>query len=143
MPLTFAVEIVSADHKVYSGQSVSLIMPGVDGYFGVLSGHAPLIAALGIGMITLQPPGGELPILFAVAGGFAEVTQDQVTVLAETAEQAQEIDVERARLAAERARTRLAEAAGKRETTDIDRARAALMRALNRLRVAEYRQMGR
>lgn len=129
------IEVVVVDHKVYGGTAVSVIVPGADGYFGVLSGHAPLIASLGVGMLTVTPPTGQ-PVVLAVSGGFAEVVSDHVTILAETAELAEQIDIERARLALERARARLA---GAEEGTDIDRARAALMRALNRLRVAGYR----
>jgi F-type H+-transporting ATPase subunit epsilon len=135
MPHPFDIEVVAVDRKVYAGQAVSVVIPGADGYFGVLSGHAPLIASLGVGMVTITPPGGQ-PVLLAISGGFAEVNQDHVTILAETAELAQEIDIERARQALERARGRLA---GAEEGIDIDRARAALMRALNRLRVAGYR----
>ena len=138
MPHPFDVEVVAVDRKVYDGQAVSITAPGIDGYFGILSGHAPLIASLGVGLITINPPGQALPVFIAVAGGFAEVTQDHVTILAETAELAQEIDIERARQAAERARGRL-EGQKKEEGIDIDRARAALMRAINRLRAAEGR----
>jgi len=134
MAHAFDIEVVAVDHKVYTGQAVSVTIPGADGYFGVLSGHAPLIASLGVGMITITPPSGQ-PVVLAVSGGFAEVVNDHVTILAETAELAEQIDVERARQALERARERLA---GK-EGTDVDRARAALMRALNRLRVAGNR----
>ncbi|MHB0938072.1 MAG: ATP synthase F1 subunit epsilon [Armatimonadota bacterium] len=132
MPHAFDIEVVAVDHKVYTGQAVSVTIPGADGYFGILSGHAPLIASLGVGVITIAPPTGQ-PVVLAVSGGFAEVVDDHVTILAETAELAHEIDVERARLAVERARGRLV---GVEEGTDFDRARAALMRALNRLRVA-------
>jgi len=132
MPEPFEIEVVAVDHKVYAGPAVSATIPGADGYFGVLTGHAPLIAVLGIGMVTITPPAGP-PVVLAVSGGFAEVTQTHVTLLAETAELAHEIDVERARQAMERARVRLA---GTEKGTDIDRARIALLRALNRLRVA-------
>ena len=137
MPRPFDVEIIAADHKVYTGQAASVTVPGIDGYFGILSSHAPLVAALGVGVITIFPVGNGLPLRIAVAGGFAEVTQDHVIILAETAELAQEINVERARLAAERARERLERQ--KDEGMDVERARIALMRALNRLRVAENR----
>ena len=135
MARPFDVEVVAVDRKVYSGQAVSAMIPGADGYFGVLSGHAPLVASLKVGELTIVPPGGE-PVHIAVAGGFAEVTQDRVTILAETAELAQEIDINRAREALERARGRLT---GAEPGTDVDRAKAALLRALNRLRVAGYR----
>ena len=129
------IEVVAVDHNVYSGQAVSVTIPGADGYFGVLSGHAPIIASLGVGMITIVPLTGQ-PVVLAVSGGFAEVVNDHVTILAETAEMAEQIDIERARLAVDRARARLI---GVEEGADLDRARAALLRALNRLRVAGYR----
>jgi len=135
MPHHFDIEVVAVDRKVYTGQAVSVTMPGADGYFGVLSSHAPLIAALGVGVVTVTPPDAS-PVLLAVAGGFAEITQNHVTILAESAELAKEIDIERARQALERARGRLA---GGEEGADIDRARIALLRALNRLRVAGER----
>jgi len=128
----FDIEVVAVDRKVYAGQAVSVTIPGADGYFGVLSSHAPLIATLGVGVVTIVPPDNS-PVLLAVSGGFAEVTENHVTILAETAELAREIDVERARQALERARGRLA---GGQEGADIDRARIALLRAINRLRVA-------
>jgi len=133
------VEVVAVDHKVYAGQAMSVTAPGADGYFGILSGHAPLVAALGVGMITIMPSGETSPIYIAVAGGFAEVAQDHVTILAETAEMANEIDVARAREAADRARERLAHAE---EGVDADRAKAALLRAINRLHTAAERHIG-
>jgi len=135
MPHPFDIEVVAVDRKVYTGPALSVTIPGADGYFGVLSSHAPLIAALGVGVVTITPPDGS-PVLLAVAGGFAEITHNHVTILAESAELAREIDIERARQAVERARGRLS---GGEEGTDIDRARIALLRALNRLRVAEER----
>ena len=132
MASAFEVQVVSADRKLYSGTCSTLVAPGMDGYFGVLFGHAPMIAALGIGRLDLTPADGDT-IHIAIAGGFAEVTPDRVQILADTAEQASEIDVERARQAVQRAEERLRE---KSEDINFDRAQAALQRALNRLRVA-------
>ncbi len=129
----FEVEVVAADRKVFSGQAVSLVAPGVDGYLGVLSGHAPLMSALGVGTITITPPSGT-PVAIAVSGGFIQVTSDHVTILADSAELASDIDIERARLALARAEERLHTAG---ESIDVERAKAALLRALNRLRVAQ------
>lgn len=129
----FEVEIVAADRRLYSGQAESLVIPGTDGYFGVLSGHAPLVSALAVGELIIKPP-GKPAMLMAVAGGFAEVLPDHVVILADAAELAEEIDIERARQARERAEERLRERGG--GEMDIDRAQAALMRAINRLRVA-------
>lgn len=134
MAMSYDVEIIAADRKLYSGSAISVTLPGMGGYFGILRGHAPLIAALDIGEIMLTIAENIPPKLIAVAGGFAEVNHDHLIVLADAAELAEEIDIERARLAVQRAEERL-KAAG--EGTDVDRAHAALMRAINRLRVAE------
>ena len=135
MAATFDVEVVAADRTVYNGPAVSLVLPGVDGYLGVLRGHAPLVTALGIGEITITLPNNQTQVI-AVSGGFAEVLPQKVVVLADAAELSDEIDIERARLARERAEERL-HVPG--ESTDVDRARTALMRALNRLKVATQR----
>lgn len=135
----FDVEVVSADKKLYTGEAVSLVAPGIDGYFGVLDGHAPMVAALKIGEISITPSGNRAPLLIAVAGGFVEVTPDHVVILADSAEMAHDIDIERARMAKERAEQRLRDIA---ENVDVERAQAALMRAINRLRTAEGQKGG-
>ena len=129
----FDVEVVAADRKVFTGQAVSLVAPGADGYLGILHDHAPLITSLAVGAITIVTAENQPPIIIAISGGFMEVTGDKVIILADTAEMAQDIDIERARLALERAEGRLR---GAEEGTDVDRAKAALLRALNRLRIA-------
>ena len=136
MALAFDVEIVAADHVVYRDQAVSLIAPGAAGYFGVLREHAPLISTLKIGALTISPLDAP-PIIFAISGGFAEVTPDKVIVLADSAERADEIDVARAREARDRAEARLRERA---DEIDSDRATTSLARALNRLNVATGQQ---
>ena len=109
-----------------------VVLPGVMGYFGVLPGHAPFLSTLGVGELTYRMGRDERHL--AVAGGFAEVRNDKVIVLADVAEQPEEIDRERAERARERAERRLAG----RSQDDIDyaRAAAALARALVRLQVA-------
>jgi F-type H+-transporting ATPase subunit epsilon len=129
----FQVEVVAADHKLFSDDAVSLVAPGADGYFGVLRGHAPLVSTLKIGVLRLQPTEDRPAIAIAIAGGFIEVTADHVVVLADAAELAQEIDIDRARTAKERAKERLRTRS---EDTDASRAEVALARALNRLSVA-------
>lgn len=132
----FQVEVVAADRELYSGDAISLTAPGTDGYFGVLRGHAPLVSALAIGEITITPPENAPKVVIAVTGGFIEVTQERVVILADAAEMAEDIDVERARMAKERAEARLQ---GAETDTDVERAQTALMRAVNRLRVAGNR----
>ncbi|MEI7831672.1 MAG: F0F1 ATP synthase subunit epsilon [bacterium] len=129
----FDIEVVAADRRLFTGDADSVIIPGEDGYFGVLAGHAPLVSSLKIGEITIIPPTGEEPIIIAVHGGFAQVNSEKVLILADSAELAHEIDIERAEKARQRAEERIM-APG--ENIDIERAQVALQRALNRLKVA-------
>lgn len=131
------VEIVAPDQTVFSGEAESLGAPGVDGRFQILTGHAPMIAAIEVGPLFVDPSGqsgGAERITFATSGGFVEVLDDRVTVLAETAEPADEIDTERAREAEERAQKRLEE--GDLDAEQRERHEAALERARNRLRLS-------
>ncbi len=109
-----------------------VVAPGVQGYFGVLPGHAPFLTTLGTGEIMYRVGRDEHHL--AVAGGFAEVRNDKVIVLADTAERPEEIDRDRAARARERAERRLS--ARSPEDVDFARASAALARALARLQVA-------
>ena len=128
----FALEIVTPEKTVYSGQVNSLQAPGVEGSFGIMAGHMPLLTSLQIGALSFAEEGGG-EARMAVSGGFAEVGRERVTILAETAERAEEIDVERAQSSRQRAEERLED----RQKTGVDvvRAQVALSRALNRLRV--------
>jgi len=136
-PDAIQLVIVTPERQLLSERVVEVTLPGADGELGVLPGHAPLITELGIGELRYRTAGGTMSHPIAVIRGFAEVLQDRVTVLAETAERAEEIDIERAKAALERAEKRIAAGAG---ATDIDwdRATAALQRAMVRLKVAEY-----
>lgn len=109
----------------------SVVAPGFAGYFGVLAKHAPFVAELRVGELQVRQK--DNTVHFATSGGFAEVLPEKVTVLAETAEEASEIDLQRAEAAKNRAHQRITEG---RKAWDMDRAQAALARALNRLRVA-------
>ena len=125
------VDIVAPDRSVFQGDAQLVQIPGVDGAFEVLYNHAPLVAQFEIGSIrVVTPESGE--ILFATSGGFVEVLNNHVIVIAETAEPASEIDVERAKAAEQRALERLKKA-GLAEREAILR---ELERARNRLRVA-------
>ena len=97
-----AVDILTPDRRVLQAQADSVVVPATDGELGILSHHTPLVAQLQPGEIRLRT-GNDLKY-FAVSGGFVEVQNNHVVVLAETAEMAHEIDVERARQAAERAK---------------------------------------
>ena len=133
MPPLYTLTVVGPDHRVYEGKVAGLVAPGSDGYFGVLARHAPMVAELTAGELTVVDQEGERK-WFAVSGGFLEVGWQEVTVLVDAAETAEEIDVERARSAHERAAGRLQ--AHDREI-DMARAGAALKRALNRVQVAQ------
>ncbi len=128
---TFILTIVTPQRRVFQQPVNMVIIRTTEGDIGVLPGHTPLVASLETGPMTIKHKGQDRRA--AVNGGFVEVTPDQVSVLAETAELAEEIDVERARRARERAEEKLAQ---KKEGTDFARAQAALQRALVRLDVA-------
>ncbi|MCA9731747.1 MAG: F0F1 ATP synthase subunit epsilon [Deferribacteres bacterium] len=128
------VEIITPTSKVYSGSVESFIAPGVEGYFGVLPRHAPYVVAMQVGEIKLKGVGDANLQRFATSGGFAEILPHKITVLAETAESAANIDVNRAENAISRAKKRIEEG---RKTWDIDRAHAALARGFNRMAIAK------
>jgi F-type H+-transporting ATPase subunit epsilon len=126
------LEIVTPERKVLS-EAVDIVMaPGELGEFGVLPGHIPFLCKLKVGELRYRV--GATSRHIAIMGGYAEVLNNQVTILAAAAEAEIEIDVIRARAARERAERRIAEARDKFEFT---RAQAALQRAMARLRVAE------
>lgn len=134
MAKKFRTEIVTPEKIVFSEEIESLVIPAERGYLGVLAGHAPLLATLQPGEITIQgTPKGDLH--FATSGGFMEVTPGKAVLLTESAEEASQIDLSRAEESKKRAQERLAPAAGK----DVDkcRAKAALERAVNRLKIAQ------
>jgi F-type H+-transporting ATPase subunit epsilon len=130
MARTFHLEIVTPDRALLSEEVVSIIAPGVEGYLGVLANHAPLVTELNVGVLRIRYP-DDTEENVAVSGGFMEVANNRVLVLADAAERPQDIDIQRAKEALIRARQRLQD-----PTMDRERARAALERAINRLRVA-------
>lgn len=126
----FQLDIVTPARTVYSGLVQSFSAPGVLGNFQVLYNHAPLLSSIGIGEVKVVEPDGK-KIVFATSGGFVEVKKNTVIMLAESAEQAGEIDRDRAEKAKVRAQERLAK---KSDEIDYDRARLALLRSINRLK---------
>lgn len=137
MAKTLHVDIVSPSGSVFRGEATGVRAPGVEGSFEVLYNHAPMIAAFEVGPLFVSTSEGDR-VVFATSGGFLEVLDNNVTVLAETAEPASDIDVERAREAEGRAEAALRNVApGEREKYE-----AALERARNRARVA-MGQVGR
>lgn len=127
------LEVVTPERIVFADTVESVVVQGADGRIGILAQHAPLVAGLGIGPLEFGSFQGKKRLV-AVSGGFVEVSHNKVTVLADTAELAEEIDVARARAARGRAERRLRErTAG----TNFARAQVALRRAASRIRVAE------
>jgi F-type H+-transporting ATPase subunit epsilon len=131
MPLL--LEIVTPERELFSDQVDAVVCPGIDGELGILPHHAPLLTTLGFGELRIRRGGDEEFV--AIAGGFLQVRPDKVVVMAETADMASEIDVEKALEARREAEQALSE--GFEEPADLARARAALQRALIRIRVAE------
>ena len=137
---TLHVEVVTAEREIYSGEADMVVAKGTEGVLGILPRHAALLTTLAIGEMRIKLGDAEEPLF--VAGGFLEVRDNVVTVLADTAEHAEEIDEARAEEARRRAQERLEQA-----ISDVDRAEmlGALERAINRIRVAELarRRSGR
>ena len=131
IPSHLQLQIVSADRSLVNEQVDEVQIPGADGYFGVLPGHTPLLATLQVGQLWYRQ--GQDKHYLSLAFGFAEVQPDRVTILAQIAEKAEEIDVTRAEAARKRAEERLGKPT---MDTDFERARVALMKSLIRLQVA-------
>jgi F-type H+-transporting ATPase subunit epsilon len=133
-PEVIELIVVTPERQLLRESVVEVVIPGVDGQLGVLPGHAPLMTELGVGELTYRTATTSHPISLAVIRGFAEVLADRVTVLAETAERAGEIDLARAEAALARAEKRLASSDA---NIDWDRATVALRRAVIRIQVAK------
>jgi len=131
LPEAIQLVIVTPERQILKETVAEVTMPGADGYLGVLPGHAPLITELGVGELTYRTTGGQTGLL-AVIRGFAEVLPDRVSILAETAEFAEDIDLDRAQAALKRAQERIAKGG---EDIDWDRATMSLQRALVRIQV--------
>jgi F-type H+-transporting ATPase subunit epsilon len=131
---TFQFEILTLQKLSLRDQVRFVIAPGQEGVFEILPDHAPFVFALKPGLLRIRRPGGDEQYV-AVGGGFLIVQKERTTVLTRSAERPEEIDVERAQRAKERAEDRLQQ---RNEDIDLARAQAALQRALARLKVAEY-----
>jgi F-type H+-transporting ATPase subunit epsilon len=132
------LEIVTAERLVYSEDVDVLVAPGIDGELGILPSHAPLLTMLKPGEIKVVRDGEESFI--AVGGGFLEVLGDKVTILADTAEHAEEIDLQRSEEALERAQESVSASAS---DSDLERAVASMRRSQARLKVARRRRRPR
>ena len=127
------LEVVTPEKQVVNDMAQIVMAPGSMGEFGVLSGHTPFMTSLKTGAIHYRDEGGKDQYVF-VSGGFAEALPDKVTVLAESAEKTDDIDLERAKAAMDRAEKRLEDRS--RENIDFMRAKAALERAMVRIKLA-------
>lgn len=132
---TVAVSIVTPDGPVYDSDVEMVSTKALSGELGILPGHVPMVAPLAIGAVRLKK--GDSSELVAVSGGFLEVRPDKVTILAQTAETAEDIDLDRAIRAKQRAEDRLRQQ--KQSDTDFRRAELALRRALNRIQIAQHK----
>ncbi len=134
---TMRVEIVTAEGKLYSGEADALQAPGSEGQLGILPRHAALLTTLAPGALSIKLASAEETIF--VSGGFLEVSNNAVTVLADAAEHADDIDQARAEEARRRAQERLAQTQSNVERAQLQ---AQLQRAISRLRVAELARRG-
>ncbi len=131
LPAHLTLEIVTPDRPILREQVDEVEVPGEDGYFGVLPGHTPLLASLQVGQLWYRK--GREIFYLSIAFGFAEVLPDHVTILAQIAERAEDIDVSRAEAERQRAEAQLSRPA---VAADFERARVSLLKAMVRLNVA-------
>ncbi|HYA97424.1 MAG TPA: F0F1 ATP synthase subunit epsilon [Methylomirabilota bacterium] len=140
LPDSFELIVVTPEKQLLHERAVAAQLPGAGGELGILPGHAPLITELGVGELSYTGGDSRQTGALAIARGFAEVLPDRVTILAETGERAEDIDVARAGAALQRAEKRLASPEA---DMDWDRATIALQRALIRIQVARKRSSAR
>jgi len=131
LPTHLTLEVVTPDRSVVTEQVDEVEIPGAEGYFGVLPGHTPMLATMQVGELWYRKGGQK--VYLSIAFGFAEVLPERVTILAQLAERAEEIDISRAEAAKRRAQERIAAPV---QEMDYERARIAMMKALIRLQVA-------
>ncbi|GAC1358737.1 MAG: F0F1 ATP synthase subunit epsilon [Ktedonobacteraceae bacterium] len=129
---TLHVEVVTAERELYNGEAEIVDAPGADGQIGILPRHEALLTLLSAGPLVIKLRGAEETLF--VSGGFLEVSNDRVTVLADTAEHADEIDEARAEEARRTAQERLADVRSNSERAELQ---AELARAISRIRVAD------
>jgi F-type H+-transporting ATPase subunit epsilon len=136
LPTSIDLQIVTPEKMLVREQVDEVEIPGTDGYFGVLPGHTPMLASLAVGELWYRK--GQEKTYLSIAYGFCEVLPERVTILAQLAERAEEIDVARAEEARKRAEARLTAAKGE---VDYERARSALVKSLARLQVSSRAQL--
>ncbi|MBW7926514.1 MAG: ATP synthase F1 subunit epsilon [Fimbriimonadaceae bacterium] len=130
---TFTLSVVAPDRAVVETEATSVIAPGADGYFGVMASHVPIVSVLRAGLLEYQDANLQRNFV-AIGGGFAEFSGNKMTILADSADLAEEVDVARETAALERARKALR---GEDSTMTAEQATAELDRAMNRLKAAK------
>ncbi|MFT7620121.1 MAG: F-type H+-transporting ATPase subunit epsilon [Planctomycetota bacterium] len=133
---SFNIEIVTPEKEIYRGEATEMVLPASDGLMGILPNHAPIVAALDVGRVSVKRVDGGQDLMM-ISDGFFEMANNSARILADVGERREDIDVERARRAEERARKRLAMKAGD-KSHDIDyiRVERSLQRAIWRLQIA-------
>lgn len=132
--MSLTVRVITPDNTVWDSTAEEVILPSTTGQLGILTGHAPILTALDVGVMRLRPQKDWLTI--AVAGGFAEVEENEVTILVNSAERGDNIDPEKAQEAYEQAKTRLETAQGSEKRQEIIQATQAIKKARARLQAA-------
>lgn len=132
--MSLTVRVITPDNTVWDSTAEEIVLPSTTGQLGILSGHAPLLSALDIGVMRLRPQKDWLSI--AVAGGFAEVEENEVTILVNSAERGDEIDSEQARQTYEEAQAQLEKAQGENDRQAVIQATQSLKKARSRLQAA-------
>ncbi|HSE39300.1 MAG TPA: F0F1 ATP synthase subunit epsilon [Acidobacteriota bacterium] len=131
LPTKIRLEIVTPERLLLSDEVDEVTIPGSEGYLGILPGHLPLLTMLGTGVLAYRK--GTQKWSFAASGGFAEVLPDRVIIMADSVERPEEIDVERARVAKDRAQRQLSS----KDHINVEETMASMMRAISRIEVAE------
>ncbi|MFB6277525.1 MAG: ATP synthase F1 subunit epsilon [Halothece sp.] len=132
--MSLTVRVITPDNTVWDSTAEEVVLPSTTGQLGILSGHAPLLSALDVGVMRLRPQKDWLSI--AIAGGFAEVEENEVTILVNSAERGDDIDSEQARQSYEEAQARLEKAQGENNRQEIIQATQSLKKARSRLQAA-------
>ncbi|MBN1256847.1 MAG: ATP synthase F1 subunit epsilon [Planctomycetes bacterium] len=134
---SFQLEIITPEREVLKTMVTRVAVTGQNTIFEILPGHEALLCPLGVGLLGVQKPGEDTEDLYAVHGGFLEVSDDAATILADSAEHGDEVDLARAREAMQRAKDKLATRMDTGKEWDLDRADLALRRALARINASE------
>lgn len=133
-----SIRVIGPDRVIFEGSAASIQYPGGDGLYGILPSHAPMITTVEPGLLRIKDESGNEEML-ALARGFVSISNNQIEFAVDAGELATEIDIDRAKSAAERARTRLEAGPSSSDERDLLRAQYALLRALARLRAAGSR----